>query len=192
MTSKDEKNVKVIVFDKSYQSSESENRIKTQAKDPNNQENTNSKKCSLKKKVIIGVSICIAIALIIVLCVKLIPDDNDDDDDDRNPNSNNPEKTPVISEEEARKLGSEFNFTTKEGDLQRISVTQKIREDRVIDGQKVTNYTTRLTNYDIYIISEKDSDEENKYYYDKIYECSISIQSECSNSTDQDCTPKPK
>ena len=188
MTSKDEKNIKVIVFDKSYQSSESENRIKTQAKDPNNPENPHSKKCSLKKKVIIGVSICIAIALIIALCVKLIPDD----DDERNPNSNNPEKTPVISEEEARKLGSEFNFTTKEGDLQRISVTQKIREDRVIDGQKVTNYTTRLTNYDIYIISEKDSDEENKYYYDKIYECSISIQSECSNSTDQDCTPKPK
>ena len=29
MTSKDEKNIKVIVFDKSYQSSESGNRIKT-------------------------------------------------------------------------------------------------------------------------------------------------------------------
>lgn len=99
---------------------------------------------------------------------------------------------PVISEAEERKLGSGFNFNTKAWDLQKILVKQKYREDRVNDGQKITLYSTRITNYIINIISEKDSDDANKNYYDKIYECSISIESECFSSSEDDCTPKEK
>ena len=195
-----EQKVKVIAFDNSYQSSECVKTIKKkktvpkEANEDNNTEgycneehNTHPKKCSMKAKIAIGISICIAIALIVFLCIKLIPGGAGGGEDP--PQTTLQENTPVISEEEARKLGSEFNLTTKEGDLQKISVVQKYREDRTNDGQTTSTYSTRLTNYIIHVMSEKDSDEENKYYYDKIYECSISIQSECFSSTEENCTP---
>ena len=189
-----EQKIRVIPFDRSYQVTESGKNIKTVVGGTNEDNNTeeinthdtHSKKCSVKAKIAI-VSIAAAIALIIFLCVKLIPRNK--------PKPTQPteqEKITVISEEEARKLGSEFNLTTKEGDLQKISVVQKIREDRTNDGQTTSTYSKRLTNYIIHVMSEKDSDEENKYYYDKIYECSISIQSECFSSTEENCTPVKK
>ena len=196
-----EQKVKVIAFDNSYQSSECVKTIKkkktvpNEANEDNNTEeysneehNTHPKKCSLKAKIAIGISICVAIALIVFLCIKLIPGGGGGDP----PETTSQENTPMISEEEARKLGSEFNLTTKEGDLQKISVVQKYREDRTNDGQTTSTYSTRLTNYIIHVMSEKNSDEENKYYYDKIYECSISIQSECLSSTEENCTPVKK
>ena len=196
-----EQKVKVIAFDNSYQSSECAKTIKKkktvpdEANEDNNTEeysneehNTHPKKCSLKAKIAIGISICVAIALIVFLCIKLIPGGGGEDP----PETTSQENTPMISEEEARKLGSEFNLTTKEGDLQKISVVQKNREDRTNDGQTTSTYSTRLTNYIIHVMSEKNSDEENKYYYDKIYECSISIQSECLSSTEENCTPVKK
>ena len=60
----------------------------------------------------------------------------------------------------------------------------------LIDGEKANSFLTRITNYDIYIISEEDPDENNKLFYDKIYTCAISIHSECYGSTKDDCTPK--
>ena len=60
----------------------------------------------------------------------------------------------------------------------------------LIDGEKVNSFITRITNYDIYIISEEAPDENNKLFYDKIYTCAISIHSECYGSTKDDCTPK--
>lgn len=64
---------------------------------------------------------------------------------------------PVSSDNdlESRKLGSEFEFNTKVGDLKRISVNQKFKEDMLIDGEKVVSFLTRITNYDIYLISFK-------------------------------------
>jgi len=99
---------------------------------------------------------------------------------------------PVSSDNdlESRKLGSEFEFNTKVGDLKRISVNQKFKEDMLIDGEKVVSFLTRITNYDIYIISEEEPDEDNKLFYDKKYTCAISIQSECYGSSKDDCVPK--
>ena len=91
---------------------------------------------------------------------------------------------------ESRKLGSEFEFNTKVGDLKRISVNQKFKEDMLIDGEKVVSFLTRITNYDIYIISEEEPDEDNKLFYDKKYTCAISIQSECYGPSKDDCVPK--
>ena len=85
-----------------------------------------------------------------------------------------------------------FKFINKKSDLKRILVKQNYTEDRLIDGKKVTTFLTRITNYDIYIMSENNSTEEYKYFYDKIYECAISIHSECHSSTNEDCTPKPR
>lgn len=45
-------------------------------------------------------------------------------------------KTQVKDPEEERKLGSEFDFNTKVGEIQKISVKQKYREDRVDNVRK--------------------------------------------------------
>ena len=87
-----------------------------------------------------------------------------------------------LENEKSRDLGSEYEINTKKGDLKRIQVKQKYTEDRVRDGEKITTFSTRITNYDIYIMNEQNSDEENKYYYKKLYTCSIAIQSECTTS----------
>ena len=41
-------------------------------------------------------------------------------------------------------------------------------------------------------MNEQNSDEENKYYYKKLYTCSIAIQSECTTSTNENCEPKQR
>ena len=97
---------------------------------------------------------------------------------------------PVPDNNDDKKLGSEFEFNTNVGDLKRISVNQKYKEDMLIDGELVNSYLTRITNYDIYIVSEEAPDENNKLFYDKMYTCAISINSECYGSTQDDCTPK--
>jgi len=201
---------KVVAFDKSFQSSESDKRFKNKKNIKNIQhpkntknisstqdlkekeENKTNKKCTLTNKIIVGVIICAVIIVVIVVCVKFIPGRDNKNSSSEPPIQDNPEANPIIPVEEDRKLGSEFDFNTKVGDLQRIFVKQKYREDIVDNGKKITTYSTRLTNYDIYILSEKDSDEDNQYYYDKIYECAISIQSECTSSTEEDCTPVQK
>ena len=76
-----EQKIRVIPFDRSYQGTESGKNIKTVVGGTNEDNNTeeinthdtHSKKCSVKAKIAIGISIAAAIALIIFLCVKLIP-----------------------------------------------------------------------------------------------------------------------
>jgi hypothetical protein len=156
---------------------------------------TNITNPSNKGKIIKGVIIGIAIAFVVavaVVCVILFSR-NPDQKPHVNPD---PPSTIIIipppGDGESRKLGSEFDFNTKKGDLKRINVIQKYKEDRIRDGEKITTFLTRITNYDIYIIDEQDSDEENKYYYDKLYTCALSIQSECYSSTNEDCNPKQR
>ena len=98
---------------------------------------------------IIGIISVISIGIIITLCVIFIPKKKSD----------KPEETSIKTEiiipppsppQIDLKLGSEFNFTNKEGSLQRISIKQKYQEDRMIDGEKITTFSTKNTNYDIY------------------------------------------
>ena len=149
--------------------------------------NSSNKGKIIKRVIIIGVVIGFVVAAAVVSVILF----------SKPPVNPNPPSTitiipPPPEDEESRKLGSEFDFNTKKGDLKRINVIQKSKEDRVRDGEKITTFLTRITNYDIYIIDEQDSDEENKYYYDKLYTCALSIQSECYSYTNEDCNPKQR
>ena len=81
----------------------------------------------------------------------------------------NPEDNDIIVNhaEKSKKLENEFQFNTKVNDLKRINVRQKTQEDIIIDNNKTTIFLYRNTIYcQFTIISEEDSDEENKNYYD--------------------------
>ena len=157
----------------------------------NNTNNTNTTNTTNKGKILkgvgIGVAICIVLAVAVTITILLKRKQDP-------PATPDPPSTIIIipppGDTESRKLGSEFDFNTKKGDLKRINVIQKYKEDRIRQGEKITTFLTRITNYDIYIIDEQDSDEENKYYYDKLYTCALSIQSECYSSQNEDCVPK--
>ena len=150
---------------------------------------TNStNKGKIIKGALIGAGICLVVAVAVV-CAILFTRKSDPP---IIPDTTISIMEPPCLEEESRKLGSEFDFNTKKGDLKRINVIQKSKEDRLRDGEKITTFLTRITNYDIYIIDEQYSDEENKYYYDKLYTCALSIQSECYSSTNEDCEPKQR
>ena len=74
--------------------------------------------------------------------------------------------------------------------LKRIYINQRYYEDIKVDGILSKTLVDRKTNYDIYIISEIESDEETKYFYNKTYLCSIAIASECVSTNDEYCLPK--
>ena len=145
--------------------------------------NSSSKKKNIIKTLISGGIVCLIIIIGIIITIII--------------NMQNSVQNPVDileshSFEESNELNIVFEFNTKIGDLKRIQVNQKYREDRVRDGENITTFLNRITNYDIYVINEQNSDEENKYYYDKLYTCAISIQSECSSSTNRNCDPKQR
>lgn len=89
-----------------------------------------------------------------------------------------------------KKLDKEFEIVTNIGELKRISVVQRSLEETKLNDNMISTKVTRKTNYDIYIISEEDADEENKLFYSKMYTAAISIVSECISSDGDDCNPK--
>ena len=98
-------------------------------------------------------------------------------------------KNPIAYDVESP-LKKEFNINTKLGDLRRISVVQKTKEETKINSEVFKNEITRKTNYDIYFKSEEDASEENQKYYSKIYKGIVTIQSECTAINNDDCEPK--
>ena len=171
-----------------------------------------SKKGKIIRGILIAVGICIIIAIvagIVIFLGKKKPDPPETPIDPTTTIIEEPKPTspteskpkdpddgtldPIpLENEKSRDLGSEYEINTKKGDLKRIQVKQKYTEDRVRDGEKITTFSTRITNYDIYIMNEQNSDEENKYYYKKLYTCSIAIQSECTTSANENCEPKQR
>ncbi len=89
-----------------------------------------------------------------------------------------------------RKLEKEFEIVTTTGELNRVSVIQKSEDKTRTNGKSFTVKSLRKTNYDIYIISEEEADENNKYYYSKMYTAAISIVSECNVLDADDCEPE--
>ena len=83
----------------------------------------------------------------------------------------------------------EFDIITKSGDLKQISIIQKSKDETKINNQVIISENIRKTDYNIYIISEEDPDEELSEYYTKMYTGCISIISECS-SNNGDCEPQ--
>ena len=84
-------------------------------------------------------------------------------------------------------LKNEFEINTKVGDLRRISVIQKNFDQTLINGELISTNITRKTNYDIYILSEEESKEEDQLFYSKMYTGVVSISSECFDSEGNDC-----
>ena len=87
------------------------------------------------------------------------------------------------------KLTKEFEIVSNIGELNRISVVQKSIEETKLNNNIITTEIERKTNYDIYFISEENSDEENKLFYSKMYTGVVSIVSECISSDGSDCQP---
>lgn len=89
-----------------------------------------------------------------------------------------------------KKLEKEFEIITNVGELKRVSVVQKSSEETKLNDNIISTEIKRKTNYDIYTISEEDSNEENKLFYSKMYTSVISIVSECISTDGQDCEPQ--
>ena len=95
-----------------------------------------------------------------------------------------------ISPLESRKLEKEFEIVTTPGVVNRISVIQKSEDKTKTNGNSFTVNSLRKTNYDIYIISEMEADENHKKYYSKMYTAAISVVSECNVLDADDCQPE--
>ena len=83
-----------------------------------------------------------------------------------------------------------YKINTNVNDLKCIYINQRYYEDIKISGSLKKRLADRKTNYDIYVINETEPDEETKYFYNKIYTCSISIASECISTKDEYCLPR--
>ena len=157
------------------------------------------KKSPLKCIIIVGISVVLISVLVVGIYfgVKKKKDQNKNHEtnypknDPNEPQDNTQDNDIIVNHaEKSKKLENEFQFNTKVNDLKRINVRQKTQEDIIIDNNKTTISLFRNTNYDIYFISEEDSDEENKNHYDKIYTAALSISSECYSKEDENCVPE--
>ena len=146
-----------------------------------------TKKGRFLKGIIFGFVLCFIIAMVAIIVILLSRKNEDTKDSSLKSSTGILKPIP-----ESKKLGSEFDFNTKQGDLKRIHIKQKYKEDMVKEGEKITTFSYRITNYAIYILSEQNSDEENKYYYDKLFTGAISIESECFSSTNENCEPRQR
>ena len=152
-----------------------------------NVDNNNKKKCIWKYIFfqIIGILIIGAIVITIVLLTKKRPpiDTTTIPIIGNSTNSGNSDLGPL-------EMQTEYKINTNKNDLKRIYINQRYYEDINIEGVLTKNIVDRKTNYDIYIISEIESNEETKNFYNKTYFCSISIASECLSTKDEYCLPK--
>ena len=163
---------------------------RTKAKDEEiNQQSIyiSTKKRRFLKGIIFGFVICFVITMMAIIAILLSRKNTDTRDSPLKSSAGILNPIP-----ESKKLGSEFDFNTKLGDLKRIHIKQKEKEEMIKDGEKITTFSYRITNYVIYILSEQNSDEENKYYYDKLFTGAISIESECFSSTNENCEPRQR
>ena len=128
------------------------------------------------------ISAIILIGIIIAIAI-ILSKDND------NPIHNDPTIN-ITPKEKEKMIETEFEFTTKVGDLNRINVIQKYNEEITTDGIKTFQNVYRETNYDIFIISETNSTEETKYYYNKTYLAAILVSSQCFDTKKDNCEPE--
>ena len=86
-------------------------------------------------------------------------------------------------------MQTEYKIKTDINDLKRIYINQKYYEDIKIDGVLSQNIVDRKTVYDFYIIRKINATDEEKYFDNFTYECSIAISSECISSKTEYCVP---
>ena len=93
-----------------------------------------------------------------------------------------------ISENDPLEL--EFKINTEVNDLRRVSLNRKNIENIKIDGIENQISIYRKSTYDIYIISEEDASAENKNFYNKTFNASVLLVSECINTENDTCVQK--
>ena len=165
-----------------------------------NLEKSEINKNSKKKKIITWILISVIGALIIATAITVTmilinknknKEGGNEDIETDNETNEIKEKIPENEIElEKKKLQKEFNIVSNVGDLKRVSVVQKSVEETKINNNLIKTEIKRKTNYDIYIASEEDPDEDNKLFYSKMYTCAISIVSECITTDGTDCEPQ--
>ena len=101
------------------------------------------------------------------------------------------EPEPNPDDDKVAKIKKEFNITTKVGDLKKISVIQRAKEETKLNSEIIKNEIIRKTNYDIYFISEEYSTGDDKKYYNIMHTGVVSIRSECTTVGKDDCEPQP-
>ena len=89
-----------------------------------------------------------------------------------------------------KKLQKIFDIVTNVGEIKRVFVQQRSLDETKVNNNTLSTKVLRKTNYDIYTISEEDSDEDNKLFYSKMYTNAISIVSECISTDGNDCEPR--
>ena len=171
---------------------------KTKSEENSNISNIPENSDNSKKKniwIILSIAVPILIGGLIVLIVLLtrIRNKNQNHQDDGilvNDTKTEADTYKEIKiEKKPLEMQIEYKINTNANDLKRIYVNQRYYEDLKINGILSKFFVDRKTNYDIYIISEIESDEETKNYYNKTYICSISISSECVSTEDEFCIP---
>ena len=144
----------------------------------NNLQNNNN----LKKKIII-ISMSIFVLILIIVTIALLLKFKPWEKKPPNEESN----THNINFEEYM---NELKFNTKVNDIKRLSIIQKSYDDMKINGINSQLSLFSQRDYDIYILSEKECNEENKKYCNKIYTGSIAMVSQCLSLEKEKCEPK--
>ena len=75
-------------------------------------------------------------------------------------------------------------------DLKSVSVEQKYTENVTSNDKVSTLNVLRKTNYELFVQSEEEPDEENVNFFDKKYTVAILINSQCYSTSEEICTPK--
>ena len=185
-----------------------ESQTNEQDNDNNNNDNNNKcfsfsciKKAFNKQKIpfiLVGVIILISILAIIFTVILKNKNknniENDKEEDIKQPKTNVepiPGPIPIDVPVDDSKIKKEFAITSKTGDLRRISVVQKSKEETKFNSTLITTKVIRKINYDIYFESEEEASEENQKYYSKMYTGVVTIRSECTSADNDDCEQKP-
>jgi hypothetical protein len=84
----------------------------------------------------------------------------------------------------------EFLFKMEIGQLNRIQIDQKYNEITKRNGKDIPVVFHRNNILDIYIISVREANEKERYFYSKVYTCAISIVGECISNSEEKCEPK--
>ena len=172
-----------------YQKKEEESKSQTDRKLPDNSNNKSESpgKGLYIKKIKISISIIFAIICLIIFILlfvykpwkkknKLMKNETDE--------------TVIQNEINHEDFKNELIFTTKVNDLRRIIINQSSYENMIIDGIETKMKLFRITNYDIFILSEKIVGEEFKHNFNKTYIASVSMVSQCLSKEDEKCNLK--
>ena len=140
------------------------------------------------KRILIISAICMAIILIVFLLIYFLVI-NKKEGKQEEPPTDSLEIIPIVP---LKKLEAEpgYSFKTEIGQLNTIYVNQKYTETTIRNGRNVTIFLDRKTTYNIYVISEKESTEDKRHLYSKIYTCAVSIASECVSNKNENCNPR--